>query len=378
MRKHTKTLLLLLTGLGLAVFAPLWAADAAVDTLPAVVPVTPAPITIPAPVTAYFPVLPLGAGEGAEPQLLPMLGNHALLEDHTGITRAIIVIHDYTRDANAAFSLLTTLAGPQNATTMILTPQFLLDTDIAHYAGQLPQGGKMFARWPLGGWESGGDSAASPPQKGISSFTALDLILLYLGEKKFFPDLQQIIVTGHGTGGDFVQRYAAMGQAPELLDRQHLPVRFVAANAASYLYFTASRMVVNKENGKQSFGSPDATACPTYNLYPYGLESLNEYGRRAGVNAVKLGYVSRAVIYLVGEQAALGDRMPDGSCAALLEGPDRVSRAMNYNLYLNMIFGEAAHKLQKFITIPKAGYDPAALFGSRCGLSALFSDGECM
>jgi hypothetical protein len=190
------------------------------------------------PAATWFPILPFDAEPDAQPQLLPLTSNMPLDEDHTGVTRAIIVIHDVSRDSSSALAMLATLAGERNKTTFIMAPQFLLESDIARFAGHLPDEGRNLARWTPGAWEDGGESTAHPPDKGISTFTAMDLLLAFLSEKKFFPDLQDVIVTGHGAGGDFVLRYAAIGLAPDLLDPLGIKVQFAAANASSYLYFT--------------------------------------------------------------------------------------------------------------------------------------------
>lgn len=337
---------------------------------------SPAPVPAAPPViitTAYFPVLPYGGDEDTPPQLLPVAGNHALDGDHAGITRALIAIHDVSRDASGMLGMLTALAGARNETTIILAPQFLLQSDVAQSRGKMPAGSYGLAAWPLkatGSWEQGDDSAAPPGQRGVSSFTAIDLLLLYLGEKKFFPDLKDIVIAGFGAGGDFVQRYAATGQAPDLPGA--LPVRFVAADASSYLYFTPLR----PQPGKPGFITPDAAKCPTYDAYKYGLQNLNPYARRLGANEIRLRYAARRIVYLAGERAAGNDLFPDLSCAGLLQGPDRLARAMNYDIYLNTIFGETIGS-QKFATVPGAGYDAAALFGSRCGMDALFGGGTC-
>ena len=52
-------------------------------------------------------------------------------------------------------------------------------------------------------------------------------------------------------------------------------------------------------------------------------------------------------------------------------------RAANYNAYLFQLFGDFIARTQKFFTIPKTGYDPIALFGSTCGMTVLFGNGEC-
>ncbi len=325
---------------------------------------------------SYFPVFPLGAGDLAAPQLLPVVSNHTLDGDHHGLTHAVIIVHDLSRDANGIAGTIASLAGPEGNAAFILAPQFLIDSDVARLAGIMAEQSKMLVRWPLDGWVMGGDSIAIPPQKAISSFTAFDLLLLYLGEKKFFPDLQSVTVAGLGAGGDFVQRYAAVGQAPDILDLQHLQVRFLVADASSYLYFTAPRFLVAKPGAKPSLGTPGAAICSTYNNYPYGLENPNAYVKRVGSAAIKLRYVTRPVTYVTGEKIQ-EDVPPDASCAAQLQGSDRLTRQSGYNMYLKVTFGDAAEKLHKFMTIPKAGYEPAALFGSPCGMAVLLGDGMC-
>ena len=79
--------------------------------------------------------------------------------DHSAIDAAvIIVIHDVSRDASsnyAVWSMMTALAGGANETTMIIAPQFLLESDIAGFADHLPNEGREgIARWAwrVGRW----------------------------------------------------------------------------------------------------------------------------------------------------------------------------------------------------------------------------------
>lgn len=374
MRKLTICILCLLMSLCLAGLTPISsAAQLPVTGFPAV-DITVAGTGL---INAYFPVFPIGVGDEAAPQLLPVISNYALDGSHVDVTHAIIVIPDYTRDAKANAAMIVSLAGDGNAASFILAPQFLLDSDMARLSAMQPEQSKALARWPLDGWINGGDSLAVSPQKPISSFTVMDLLLLYLSETKIFPNLQTVTIAGHGEGADFVQRYAAAGQAPDILDRQHLTVRFLAANASSYLYFTAPRFLTTKPGGKPSLSTPDVAHCPAYNAYPYGLDNPNDYVKRVGAGAIKLRYLSRSVTYLAGEKAAEGDALVDNSCAAILQGPNRVARLTGYNMYMNVTFGDASQKRQRFSKVPKAGYEPAALFGSVCGMSVLFGDGEC-
>ena len=323
----------------------------------------------------YFPLLPLNAPPDTPPQMLPLASNLDLAAEHPGVSRAIIFIHDLSRDASEGLSMMTTLAGTDNGTTMILAPQFPLEADIARFAPHLPDQGRGIARWPVSrnsGWQTGEDSLARPSQKGISSFTAMDLLLLYLADRKTFPGLGQVVIAGHGMGADFVQRYAAMGQAPDILKGQNLPVRFLVANASSYLYLTGVRPAA----GGSNFVIPDASQCRDVNNYPYGLNNLAAYARRSGGNAIRLSYPERRVMFLLSEKIA-SDPYLDTDCAATAQGKDRLARGRNYERYLMMSFGDTAQETQSFTLVPNAGYDPVSLFGSYCGLSLLFGDGNC-
>lgn len=323
------------------------------------------------PSAAFFPLLPLDAAPDSEPTLMPVASNHPLAEDHASITRGIIVIHDFSRDANKILTTLVTLAGAANDSTMIMAPQFLLESDITRFAGHLPDKGKGFARWTIGGWPAGDDSLPAP-QKGISSFTAVDLMLMYLADRASFPSLKEVVVMGNGDGGDFVQRYALAGKAPDILAKE-LPIRFVVANASSYLYLTT----VRPRSGRQGFSPPDDGACKDFNKWPYGLDELNLYAKMAGANAMKMRFAERSIAYLVGEGVAKNDPAPDTGCAALLQGSDRPVRAMNYATYAGLMAGDAKDRAPTLMVEPGAGYDPAAVLGGKCGMALLFGDGDC-
>ncbi len=325
----------------------------------------------------FFPILPWGASPDTVPQLLPMASNHGLDEDHSAITRAIVFIHDLSREAGAGVATLTTLAGGDNDTTLILAPQFPLSVDITRFGSRLPEGGRNVARWMGDGglrdaWSSGGLSVSKPPQQGVSSFAAIDLLLLYLADTNRFPRLQSIVLVGHGMGGDFVQRYAAAGIAPDLIKPQGLPVRYLVANASSYIYFTGARPSAEGP----SFARPDMAQCPGVNRYPYGLDDLTAYARRNGGNAMRLRYTERRVMYLLSDRIA-SDPYLDTSCAAAVQGRSRVERGRNYERYLVQSFGDSALSSQSFTLVPNSDYDPAILFGSYCGLAMLFGDGAC-
>jgi hypothetical protein len=310
------------------------------------------------------------------PQFLPIASNHELAADQAFVKRAIVVVHDIARNANEALTTMTTIAGAENETTLIMAPQFPLEIDVARFAAFLPDKGRTIAKWPVSqkaGWQTGDESLAKPPLRSISSFTVMDLLLLYLGDTQRFPKLETIVLAGHGMGADFVQRYAAVGKAPDLISRQGLSVRYLVANASSYLYLTSVRPAANGRN----FVMANVAACPGVTAYPYGLRQMTAYARRSGIDAIRLGYPERRVTYLFSENI-MSDPYLDNDCAATAQGKDRLARGRYYERYLTMSFGDSLLRTQAFAVVTGAGYDPVSLFGSYCGLSALFGDGTCV
>jgi len=322
------------------------------------------------PATSYFPVLPIEASADAEPQYVPLAVNQLMSSNHKDVTRAIVVIHDEGRDAMAAAAIMTTLAGSLNASTIILAPQFLMPSDIVRFADYLPDQGKEFAAWQVLAWSWGDDSMPVGKRKSVSSFTVVDLLLMYLSDKETFPDLKEIVVAGYGAGANFVQRYAVFTGATDIVNNQDIIVRYLAAAPSSYLYVTNVRPM----GGKSGFAPPNAAECPMINAYPYGLEKLNPYARRTGANAAKVDYSRRFLTYLYMQSP---EPIPDLSCAAAAQGGSGLARAENFRLYLHTLYGDVVSRTQTFARAKGERNDAVTMFGSACGMAVLFGDGMC-
>ncbi len=320
----------------------------------------------------FFPIFPRGAESDTVVQLLPVASNVALESDHSDVTRAVIFIHDMTRNAAEGVATLMTLGGSNGQQMLILAPQFPLGVDVFRFADHLPNRGKSIVRWPLKkGWNEGGLSLAVSGKRGISSFTAIDILSLFLADRRRFPKIKEVVLVGHGMGADFVQRYAAVGQAPDLLARDRVGMRFVLANPSSYLYFTNQR----PSETSLAFTIVKDSVCKGVNAFPYGLENLTPYARRIGGDAVRLRYPERQVFYFAGDKI-INDTFLDSSCAAVAQGKDRLSRTQAYQMHIAQSFGQSADG-QTFKIIKNAGYDPVSIFGSSCGLTSVFGDGVC-
>ena len=88
------------------------------------------------------------------------------------VTRAVIILHGYRRDADVYFRYAMhagAAAGEAGRTTLVIAPQFLAGIDIETFG--LPSD---TLRWTARGWEAG-DPALGP--EPVSSYDALDAIL---------------------------------------------------------------------------------------------------------------------------------------------------------------------------------------------------------
>lgn len=351
--------------------------------------------------TNFLPVYPLDHDLDDNPRVIPFYASGPLNQRQGGVTTLIIMLPDESREAAKAYAHAKSAQdeavarNPQwnAADSFIFAPQFLNSEDIEAHAMRWPDAGDALLRWGMNGWAAGEESLspasirqedvhAWQPQRGLSSFAVMDFLLLTLARPKLFPDLKRVVIAGSGLGGAFVQRYAALGVAPDILVEEGITLRFVPALAQAYMYFDALRA---QPAVAGEYNNPDEPPvfvinkeCARANAYPYGLEGWPAYARRQGENAVRLRYSARQVIYLTGEGARLPqqDATPDG-CALTLQGDTLKARAQIYFAHVKKIFGLDIDRTQRLILAPKINEDALSLWRSPCGTSALFADGVC-
>jgi hypothetical protein len=288
------------------------------------------------------------------------LGDGAVQAD---IERAVLVFHGVLRNADVYFAsaqAAAQAAPDASAHTLLIAPQFLAERDASAY--RLPAD---TLRWSLTGWE-GGEAALAPAP--VSSFEAVDTLLAILADRHRFPRLTQVVIAGHSGGGQVVQRYAVVGSGESRLVEAGVKLRYVVANPSSYLYFSADR-----PQADGSFAPPAATfACPGFDHWKYGWEGAPPYARRLAPAAYESRYVQREVIYLLGA-ADTDPQHPalDKSCSGESQGPYRLARGRNYVAYLRLRHPGLAQLEEE---VPGVGHDGTRMFGSACGLAALFDD----
>ncbi|MGB4102304.1 MAG: hypothetical protein WBK91_10420 [Alphaproteobacteria bacterium] len=335
-----------------------------------------APPAAPATTTFQFlPLLPSASDMSAIPALWPLLSSQDLGASHDSITRAVIILHNTDRNAATALARLQKLAGAvasgPEARTMILAPLFPTETERPVFKAALGAAARDLTTWPADEWAYGGSSLVSEPRRPVSSMLALDVLLLYLADQKSFPSLRTVVIAGAGSGGDMVQRYALYGRAPDILAGQQLTLRFVVAAAQSYAYLTETR-----PRADGGFAPPSEAAqkdCATWHDYPYGTDVPNSYTRQTATDTVRQNFPARDVVFLYGAQ----DTQPaqDQNCAAKLQGASVKARAENYESYVQSIFPDAQGL--RFVALAGVGGGDK-IWGSTCGISVLFADGDCV
>ena len=276
------------------------------------------------------------------------------------IDRAVIVVHGLGREADHYYRYAIAAqvaAGANGAHTLVIAPQFLARVDAETFG--VPAN---ILRWRHSGWEGGEDAIAPTP---ISSFQALDAILVKLADRRVFPNLAQVVLAGHSGGGQLVQRYAIVGRSGDTLVERGVGMRYVVANPSSYAYFTADRPVPTS-----------AQSCPRFNQWKYGMEDRPAYAKVLSPPVLEQRYVARRVIYLVGTRDTNPDHaVLDKSCMAEAEGPDRWSRGHFYvDIMKTRDGGTPNHSLWD---VSGVAHNAGKMFNSPCGLTALFDVPGC-
>jgi hypothetical protein len=301
---------------------------------------------------------PQGTGD------IPLYATADWSQPQPAITRAVLVIHGLNRNADRYFAdaqKAQAAAGAAGATALMLAPQFLANQDIAanHLSPEM-------LHWATNDWSAGKPAHGPIP---ASAFDALDAILARLANRAVFPKLTEVVVAGHSAGGQVVQRYAVAGRGEAALTAIGVHVRYVVANPSSYAYFTPDRPLPGGGFGRFA----GAAACPAFDQWKYGFAGgLPPYLQGTAAN-LEQRYAARDVVMLLG--GADNDpqlKVLDKSCSGEAEGTDHLSRGLAYAAYLRA----RGHAAAPFV-IPGVGHDGGRMFGSACGLAALFDRPGC-
>jgi pimeloyl-ACP methyl ester carboxylesterase len=316
--------------------------------------------------------VPLAGG----PARSMIYSTYSLDAPNKAITRALIMVHGADRNADHYFATATAagfLAGALG-NTIVIAPRFAAGSDKV---------GANEVVWPNRGdsWRSGGMSTSNPT---LSSFELADEILRRLGNKKNFPNLTKIVVTGHSAGGQFATRY-------EMSNKMHgtlagVSITYVVANPSSYAWPAAVRPLPSgdgdpafadkealgdsgeKVHTQFSYGPFDSTKVPGYDRWPAGLESRAGYLAQITDDQLKKQLVERPTTYLWGQVDVLPLGGFDSSPSGMAQGPTRRARGEAFYKYVTETLG-AKHNA---IIVPECGHNDRCMFTSEVVLPVIF------
>jgi pimeloyl-ACP methyl ester carboxylesterase len=314
----------------------------------------------------------LSLGGGAARSLI--YRTYSLETRNENITRALVVVHGAGRDADNYFRNVLAAAFLADAleNTVVIAPRMASAAASCHDTLASHE-----ISWNCNTWRSGGPAISDPD---VTSFDFLDEILRKVARKDIFPNLKQIVVSGHSAGGQVVNRYE---MANRVHDKLGIPVTYVVANPSSYAWPDSTRptetaySVQAHAPGYIPEVGPDAAPfrnfggardCTTYDLWPYGMKNRTGYTAKQTDEELKTQLISRPTTYLLGELDVLPLGGFDGSCSAMAQGPTRLARGEAFGKFVNEKMG--AHHAVKIV--PECGHNARCMFTSEDALPLLF------
>ena len=257
---------------------------------------------------------------------------------HEAAGRVVIVVHGALRDSGSYLASACAAAGQAGSTALIVAPQFLADVDVAGSA--VPD---RALYWNVEGWKGGYPALGPVP---LSSYAAMDALLAELAGPGWRPPAAnpQVVIFGNSAGGQFVNRYAAVGRGPGALAARGIQTRFVIANPSTYLYFGDDR----------PYTVPERSAV---NQWRYGFDGAPPYvdgGPRESLRR----YLARDVTIVLGRQdndrAAL---LLQINPAAMAQGANRLERGRNYDVHIRSQARTAGLAVRhRLIELPGVGH----------------------
>lgn len=313
---------------------------------------------------------------GGGPARSMVYSTYPLGKQNKTVTRALIMVHGADRNADHYFETAAAagfLAGALG-NTIIIAPRFAAGHDTTATNEVV---------WPSGGdsWRSGGMSTSNP---SLSSFDFADEILRTLANRKLFPNLTTIVVTGHSAGGQFANRYEMSNKVHGTLNG--VSVSYVVANPSSYAWPAAVRPMpvgdgdpatADKEalgdTGEEvhtqfTYGPFDSTKAPHFDRWPAGLENRTGYTAQISDDQLRNQLVSRPTTYLLGQVDVLPLGGFDSSPSGMAQGPTRRARGEAFFKYVNETLGAKHHA----IIVPECGHNDRCIFTSAVVLPVIF------
>jgi pimeloyl-ACP methyl ester carboxylesterase len=302
---------------------------------------------------------------GAGPARSMVYATFPLDERNTAVTRALIMVHGALRNADHYFETATAAGFLASAleNTIIIAPRFAAGRDTVAPNEVI---------WPEGrnSWRSGGTAPANPT---LSSFDFLDEIVRRLADKKTFPNLSKIVITGHSAGGQVTTRYE---MTSKVFGLPGVSISYAVADPSSYAWPASVRPLPvgdanpadaykealgpdgEKVHGNFTYGAFDSTKAPSFDRWPAGLKNRTGYAANMSEDQLKRQLVERPTTYLLGQVDVLPLGGFDSSATAMAQGPTRRARGEAFYKYVTETLG-AKHNA---IIVPECGHNDRCIY----------------
>ena len=293
--------------------------------------------------------------------------NHPIAEQNDKIKHLVIYIHGARRNGLDYYEWGEKAVNAVKKTdeTLFISPQFNSEKDLEDHKHDAKH---LF--WTNNNWRVGDESVSSKNRKmeeSFSSFSLIDSMIARACNKKLFPKLKKITIVGHSAGGQFVSRYVGMTPMPNILTKYNF--NFIVMNPSSYMYLD-DRRPAKTEMGL-NFVKPDTTGCSSFNHYPRGMEKLNPYAARIGVETIKQQFLKRDIAFVLGEKDVnMNDSSLDKSCGGNLQGRFRLERGQFFYEYLQLYSNKK--KIHQIETVPNVAHDGDKMVNSKAALWFMF------
>lgn len=258
------------------------------------------------------------------------------------LKNAVIVIHGVNRNAGDYFSWVGSSLRDEGleGETILISPKFKVEDEADN--------DEMY--WSRFGWREG-DNALSDLK--LSSFAVIDSLVTRLSDTDAFPVLENIVITGHSSGGLFTHVYAAANR----MDANTLDINmdYVVANSQYFYYPDGQR--INETTG-QLYTPND---CTGYDFWPLGYANAPSYVSALTASEVNDQLISRSVLYFLGNGSGSDGSLNDTNCTATLLGATRFSRGENMFDYMEMKYPANTHEKR---IVEGIGHDGRAMYQS--------------
>lgn len=271
------------------------------------------------------------------------------------MTSAVIVVHGNNRNGNEYFNWLANavLSLRKERETVIVAPQFNLQEDIG--------ANEQLLFWSGNGWRRGFQSLNVSATK-YSSFDVVDSLVAMLSDPVHFPNMKNIVITGHSAGAQFTNLYATANPMEDSLPG--IRMEYLVANSQYFFYPGPERW----NAGSNQFAVP--TGCANYQAWPYGTDQRPAYADRFTAGDLQDNFVSRRLTFLLGTLDLLtSGTLNTNDCEAVLLGENRFDRGEKIFDYVGSFFPDANNH-QK-VLVNNVGHDAARMYNAPAGLETL-------